>query len=219
MNKVLPTLFAALFISSCSDNRWTEQDQKEWDNGYDNGYQGKNLNKPLESYSNNFIDGYEWGDALGDCEFYQLKGDWDSFTRDDCAEEFNLDYPNTKNIRQGNYYTRFSSCLGPRDTWHNCLGYYVSPHGGYPKIYAKFFKGHAQGYGHISTGSYTYHGNIQYNMAHGEGVRIYKNGSVYCKTFLNGRRHGDCIQYYANGKPQFYVKYYKGVVKSQRRAR
>ena len=218
MNKLLPISFMLLFLATCSDTIWTEADQKEWDNGYNYGYQGLTLDKSLQSYSNNFIDGYEWGDAFGDCEYYQLKGDWNSFTDDDCAEEFNLDYPSSNNAKQGNYYPRFTSCKGDKSKWNNCLGYHSF--NGDKRIYAKFINGNAQGYGHIKFRNGTYHGNIQYNQMHGEGVYVFNSGEyTYCKTFLNNKFHGNCVQYSSNGKPEFVLNYYKGVVKSQTYAR
>ena len=220
MNKILPIILVVVLFGCSSDVLWTKNDQIEWDSGYDIGYSGDRLSKSLNTYSNNFIDGYEWGDALADCEFYQLTGDWDAFENDDCAEEFNLGYPKRANKKQGDYDTSITSCEGRENNWNNCLGYArgrISLSGS--TIYSIYKNGHAFGYGHIHHEDYEYHGNLHYNRMNGKGTIVWKTGNYDVGIFRDNTFDGKFVRYNPNGKVTNIFIYKRGKLLSNQKVR
>ena len=211
MNKILPIILVVVLSGCSSDFFWTEEDHDEWRQGYEMGYDAEDSDDYSRYESDIFIDGYESGQHAGDCEYYQLREQWDDFFQEEC-EKLGLEYPDETRSRS----FKANSCskkFKPNEVWHNCLGYKDG-------IHAKFKKGFADGYGtqRIRGGVYT--GEFKRSAWNGAGKVVMNDGTHYSGNFRHGKPHGKISFYNKEGQLISSVNYIHGkeIVSSASRA-
>ena len=190
MNKMICIILIVVLSGCSSDYFWTEEDFEEYELGYQMGYEAEDSDDYSRYKSDTFIDGYEEGQYYGDCEYYQLKKQWDNFSQEECAENFDLEYPGDGirglNFIDNSCYKKFKS---NEVNWHNCLGYSKN------SIYAKFKKGLADGYGIQRFPEGIYYGEFKRSTWHGAGKVVWNDGTYSKGNYRHNKAHGIIFLY------------------------